>query len=310
MEILILFSLGIHVAGDIIMNSSDDTEARSVKDLLQWAVEELEELHIETSRLDAEVLLAHAMRKERLQLYMALEETSDAELESHYKSLIRKRSAHTPVSYLTGHREFMSLDFVVDENVLIPRPETEILVETVSKLGKAEGLALELGTGSGAIAVSLARYNPGWHIVATDLSMAALVIARENARRHKVIDKISFVQADLLGAFSSSHKFNWVVSNPPYIPERSLAQLPTDVREYEPMLALNGGIDGLDVIRSVIAGAHAVLKPGGRLVIEIGCGQSAEVQNMAAETGRYSDYSIVGDYSGIPRIFHCSRQET
>ena len=292
------------------MNGSGDVKPRRVKSLLQWAVEELEKFHIETPRLDAEVLLAHAMRKERLQLYLALEETSDAELESHYKSLIQKRSAHTPVSYLTGHREFMSLDFVVDENVLIPRPETEILVETVSKLGKAGDLALELGTGSGAIAVSLAKYNPGWHIVATDLSMAALRIARENTRRHEVIDRISFAQADLFRAFLPIRKFDRVVSNPPYIPERDLAQLPADVREYEPMLALNGGTDGLDVIRRIIAGAWTVLRSGGMLAMEMGHDQSGDVQSIVKVTGRYSDYSIVGDYSGIPRIFHCRMQET
>ena len=291
------------------MNGSGDVKPRRVKSLLQWAVEELEKFHIETPRLDAEVLLAHAMRKERLQLYLALEETSDEELESYYRSLIGKRSDHTPVSYLTGHREFMSLDFVVDENVLIPRPETEILVETVSKLGKAGDLVLELGTGSGAIAVSLAKYNPRWHIVATDLSMAALLIARENARRHEVIDRISFVQADLLGAFSASHKFDWVVSNPPYIPERDLAQLSADVREYEPMLALNGGSDGLDVIRRIIAGACTVLKPGGTLAMEMGHGQSQDIQNIVNNTEKYSGCSIVKDYSGIPRVFYCNQND-
>ena len=318
------------------MNHSFGLKARRAKDLLQWSVEELRGCNVETSRLDAEVLLAHALKRDRLQLYLTLEEEVDAESESYYRTLIRKRSNLMPVSYLTGHKEFMSLDFVVNENVLIPRPETEVLVETVCRLGKAGSRVLELGTGSGAIAVSLASCNPDWRILATDLSMDALLIAKENARRHGVMDRVSFLQADLLSALSLPSslrgrmppyspfaqafpkldsatrelhsEFDWVVSNPPYIPARNLASLPVGIRKYEPMLALDGGTDGLDVIRRIIEEAHTLLKTGGRLAIEIGYGQSEDVQKIADRTGKYMGCFIVEDYSGIPRVFHCCQR--
>ena len=284
-----------------------------LKDMLSWAVEELRKHNSETPRLDAEVLLAYTMKMDRLQLYLNPEDVADEERESSYRILIEKRSAYMPVSYLTGHKEFMSLDFMVNENVLIPRSETEILVETVCKLGipqctgeiKGGCRVLELGTGSGAIAVSLARYNPDWRVLATDLSEKALLVARKNARFHGVMDRITFLQSDLFSALSRHSKFDWVISNPPYIPALDLACLPAGIREYEPMLALDGGADGLDVIRRIIAEAYIMLRPGGRLAIEIGYGQSEEVQKITDETGRYSDYSIIKDYSGIPRIFCC-----
>lgn len=276
-----------------------------LRDLFQWAVEELRRHNIEAPRLDAEVLLAHAVEKDRLRLYLDFEKTADERSESYYKILISKRSAHAPVSYLTGHKEFMSLDFMVNENVLIPRPETEILVETVCGLGRAGSRVLELGTGSGAMAVSLAKYNPDWRILATDLSMEALLVARENAHRHEVIDRVSFLQGNLFNALSSHNDFDWVVSNPPYIPARDLAHLPAGIRKYEPMLALDGGADGLSVIRRIIAKAYTVLKQGGRLAIEIGHEQSEAIRRIADKIGKYSDYSIVKDYSGIPRVFCC-----
>ena len=148
--------------------------------------------------------MAHALKKDRLKLYLDLEEAVDEESELYYRILIGRRSDLMPISYLTGHKEFMSLDFMVNENVLIPRPETEVLVETICRLGKAGSRVLELGTGSGAIAVSLAKYNLDWRIVATDLSMEALLVARENARCNGVIDRVSFLQADLFSGMAKS----------------------------------------------------------------------------------------------------------
>ncbi len=289
----------------LIMSNLCGLKAQCVRDLLQWAVKKLKERGFETPRLDAEVLLTHAMKIDRLQLYLAFEDTVDKDSELYYRSMIAERLAYRPVSYLIGNKEFMSLDFMVNENVLIPRPETETLVETVWKLGMAGSRVLELGTGSGAIAVSLAKYNSDWHFVATDLSMEAILVARENARLHNVIDRISFLQGDLFSAFSRHSRFDWVVSNPPYIPTRDLADLLPGISQYEPILALDGGPDGLSVIRRIISGAYRVLKPDGRLAIEIGYGQSDEVQDLAYETGRYSDFSITKDYYGVPRVFCC-----
>lgn len=290
----------------IIMNNLCGSKAQCVKDLLQWATERLKQRGSETPRLDAEILLAHAMKIDRLQLYLAFEDDVDKDGELYYRSMIEERLAYRPVSYLIGNKEFMSLDFIVNENCLIPRPETETLVETVCRLGKAGSRVLELGTGSGAIAISFAKYNPDWYVVATDLSMEAILVAQENARLHDVIDRISFLQGDLFIAFSRHSEFDWVVSNPPYIPTRDLADLPAGIRQYEPIVALDGGTDGLSVIRRIIAEAYTVLKPGGQLAMEIGYGQSDEVQNLAYETGKYSDFSIIEDYSGIPRVFCCS----
>ncbi len=281
-------------------------KAPCVNDLLQWAVKKLRERNFETPRLDAEVLLAHAMKMARLQLYLAFEDAVDKDSELYFRSMIAERLAYRPVSYLIGNKEFMSLDFIVNENVLIPRPETETLVETVWRLGQTGSRVLELGTGSGAIAVSLARCNYDWHFVATDLSMEAILVARENARFHDVMDRISFLQGDLCSAFSRHSEFDWVVSNPPYIPTRDLADLPPGIRQYEPILALDGGPDGLSVIRRIISEAYTVLKPGGQLAMEMGYGQSDEVQNLAYETGKYSDFSIVKDHYGVPRVFCCS----
>lgn len=283
--------------------------ASRVKDLLKWGVAELRKHGIDTSRLDAEVLLAHGMRRERLQLYLSLEDAPDEKLEPCYRALIGKRSAHTPVSYITGHKEFMSLDFMVNESVLIPRPETEILVETVGKLGKAGDRVLELGTGSGAIAVSLAKYNPELHIVATDISIEALRVARENARCHEVANRILFLQSDLFGAFQLRETFDWVVSNPPYISEDDLTHLPAGIRNYEPTLALDGGVDGLDVVRRIIEEAHTLLKSGGILAMEIGYKQSENIQKIADNTGKYSDCSIIEDYAGIPRVLYWGRDK-
>lgn len=290
----------------IVMDSSETLKIRRVRDLLSWGAEELRKHNIEFPNLDAEVLLSHAMRRERLQLYLVSDEPVDKDLESYYKTLIHKRSASMPISYITGHKEFMSLDFSVNEDVLIPRPETEILVETICKFGKSSEKILELGTGSGAIAVSLAKYNPDWHIIATDLSLKAIRAARQNALHNEVADRIEFLQSDLFGAFSSQDKLGWVVSNPPYISGSEMSCLPDEVRRYEPAMALDGGQDGLDIIRRIIAEAYKFLKSDGKLAMEIGYGQSADIQDIARGIGYYSDCSIVKDYSGIPRILYWS----
>jgi len=274
-----------------------------VKEVLEWAVKLLKYGNVEIPQLDAEVLLAHVLNKDRIQLYIYPDYVLNEEESSRYRALIYKRLAHVPVSYLTGHKEFMSLDFRVD-NVLIPRPETEILVETVCKLGDKGSKVLDLGTGSGAIAVSLAKYNPDWFILATDISIDALLTARENASHHNVLNQILFIQTNLFDCVSPNYKFDWIVSNPPYIPTGDLASLPDKVKK-EPIIALDGGYDGLDVINRIIKDAFVYLKPHGRLAIEIGYGQSECVQRIAYETGKYADYSVIKDYSGIPRVFYC-----
>lgn len=276
-----------------------------MNDLLRWAIEQLRKSGVETPQLDAEVLLAYVLKRDRLRLYVEPEINIDRVQELRYRELISKRLERMPVAYITGHKEFMSLDFKVDQSVLIPRPETEILVEVVCKQGKAVSRVLEIGTGSGAIAVSLAKYNPEWRILAIDISMSAIRIAHENACRHEVAKRISFAQTNLFDAISFHGKFDWIVSNPPYIPTADLAKLSDEIRKYEPIIALDGGADGLTVIRHIIEDAHEFLKPDGQLAIEIGYGQSEMVRGIADEMGQYSDCSMIDDYRGIPRVFCC-----
>jgi len=274
-----------------------------MKKTLQWAIEALKNEGIETARLDAEVLLSHATNKDRAYIYANPDIPIDKRKVLYYKALINERLLHKPVSYITGHKEFMSMDFKVDGNALIPRPETELIVEAVCNSGEEIGKILELGTGSGAIAISLAKYNPDWHIIATDISMQALLIAKDNALYHGVAERIRFIQTDLFDGLK--YKFDLVISNPPYIPTGDLDSLSMDVKNYEPLLALDGGTDGLRIIKRIINGSNSVLEPNGLLVIEIGFGQIGDVIGLADNIGLYSDYKVVNDYSGIPRIFCC-----
>ncbi|MDQ1317893.1 MAG: release factor glutamine methyltransferase [Candidatus Poribacteria bacterium] len=288
-----------------------------VKDILKQSIKLLKDGGIETPQLDAEVLLSYVLNKARSQLYIYPDHVLNKDENSRYRALIDKRLECMPICYLTGHKEFMSLDFNVNRNVLIPRPETELLVETVCKFisntslrpsqegNNAGGKVLDLGTGSGAIAVSLAKYNPNYLVLATDVSMGALFVARENAVHNDVINRVLVIQTDLFYGISPDNKFDWVVSNPPYIPTGDLPSLSEEIRKYEPILALDGGVDGLEVIKRIIKNAFMFLKPSGHLAIEFGYGQSDDVQRIAEETGKYSDYLIVNDYSEIQRFFCC-----
>ena len=281
-----------------------------LKEILQWGINCLKDAGIETPRLDAEVLLAYALKKDRIQIYLDNLEIVGKEQESLYTALIEKRASRIPVSYLTGLKEFMSLNFIVNESVLIPRPDTEILVETVCKMGKPGSRILDLGTGSGAIAVSLAKYNEDWRVIATDLSINALLIAKENARINGVIDRIYFIQMNLFDGLctmnlANTGLFDWVVSNPPYISSGKIPKLPYEISKYEPKLALDGGKDGLDVIKKILSNAYKTLKPNGNLAIEIGYDQKEGVKIIADTIGRYSNYQFIKDYSGVPRVFYC-----
>lgn len=278
----------------------------NVKKALSWAIEFLKNAGIETAQLDAEVLLGYILKVDRTSLYLNQEMVLDIEKINRFESLIGKRLEHIPISYLTGHKEFMSLDFKVNESVLIPRPETEILTEYVIKSDINHNKILEIGTGSGAIAISIAKYKKDCFIVATDLSFNALMLARENAIINEVDEQILFVQTDLFDAISMDYKFNWIVSNPPYIPTDDIKKLSKEVT-YEPIIALDGGDDGLDIIREIIFNAYKFLAANGKLAIEIGYRQSEAVLNIAKETGKYFDYLFINDYSGIPRVFCCSK---
>lgn len=283
-----------------------------VVDLLNWTTQYFEQHGIPNPRLDAEVLLAHLLEKSRLQLYLHFEMPVFQEHLTPYRELIKKRIEHTPVSYLTNRKEFMSLDFYVDERVLIPRPETEQLVETIlrEKTGNSERL-LELGTGSGVIATSLAVHQPEWEIIATDISEPALAVAQKNAETHAHAAQIKFLTGDLFEPIKAINpagniQFDWIVCNPPYVKKTEWDTLSPDIRDYEPEIALFAGDDGLAVIRRLIAEAPEYLAPNGKLILEIGETQADTVRPLIDAEPAYCTYKLLKDYAEKERILLAS----
>ena len=279
-----------------------------VVDLLDWTTRYFEQHGISNPRLDAEVLLAHLLERSRLELYLHFEMPVFQEHLTPYRELIKKRIEHTPVSYLTNRKEFMSLDFYVDERVLIPRPETEQLVETIlrEKTGDSERL-LELGTGSGVIATSLAVHQPKWNIIATDISEPALEVAEKNADTHAPTAQIKFLSGDLFDPIKTVNpvgdiRFDWIVCNPPYVKKTKWDTLSPDVRDYEPEIALFAGDDGLAVIRRLIAEAPEYLAPNGKLILEIGDTQGDTVRALIDAEPAYCTCELLKDYAEKERI--------
>ena len=256
---------------------------------------------------DAELLLLHALHLPRTALYAHGDRPLSPHEQQIYTVLIERRLAHEPIQYITGTQEFFGLALHVTPATLIPRPETELLVEaTLAYLAQIPpshdrpiSLA-DVGTGSGAIAIALATHLPGARVVAIDLSDAALGIARRNAATHRLADRIRFVAADLLaGVAPPELPFDAIVSNPPYIPQTDRSSLHPQVRDHEPATALFAGLDGLDIYRRLIPQAALALIPGGLLAMEIGAGQQAELDRLL--TG-WRDVQFLDDLQGIPRV--------
>jgi release factor glutamine methyltransferase len=227
-----------------------------------------------------------------------------------------RRLQGEPVAYLIGHREFWSLDFQTAPGVLIPRPETEILVsaaleaarEMMINLPKTGPLwGLEIGVGSGAVVVSLAKELPQLNWLALDLSAAALAVARHNAQRHGVAARLHFVRADLLAGLKPGPRFALLVANLPYVPRAAWEALPRDIKDYEPPQALLGGEDGLDLIRLLTSQTHHYIQPGGCLALEVGAGQAEAVLELLRQTGRYAQLELLRDYQGIQRVVRARR---
>lgn len=266
----------------------------------------LEKQGITNSALDAEVLLRYVSGMSRSSLFSNLGNIVTKEQIDIYINLIRKRSQHIPLQYLTGIQEFMSLEFQVNEHVLIPRPETEQLVERVTEYIKTDRqpIIVDLGTGSGAIAVSIAKNTSEAFVYAVDLSADALQVAQQNGLNHGVEKQICFLQGNLfqpLLEYDLEGKVHAVVSNPPYIPEKEISVLAPEVRE-EPFMALNGGEDGLQFYRNIIQEAPRFLISGGMLGLEIGYNQGKEVKELFVQMGAYRDVTIIKDYAGLDRI--------
>jgi release factor glutamine methyltransferase len=261
--------------------------------------------HPERARWDAELLLMHSLSKSRAWLITHDDELLDGDLSASYGELLERRRKGEPIQYITGETEFYGLPFVVTPDVLIPRPETEHLVEKVIQLASnfSAPRIVDIGTGSGAIAVALAHKLPQASITAADISSRSLAIARENAKRNGV--EVRFFEGDLLAPVVAE-KFEFVVSNPPYVPMADRDSLDLEVREYEPVLALFAGEDGLDIYRRLIPVAFDALTPGGFAVLEIGYGQSAAVTELLAQAG-FEQVEFVPDLQGILRVAFARR---
>jgi len=274
--------------------------------MVVWATTLLESSGVESPRLDAECLLAFLLGRDRLHLYAAAEERMPPPVFEVYRALLGRRQAREPLAYLTRTKEFWSLSFAVTPAVLIPRPETETLVETaMARLGELQAPVIaDIGTGSGAIAVAVAKALPDSRLYATEISSRALDVARENAARHGVLERITFVHGDLvepLLCLGLAHHCDLMVSNPPYVATRELAGLPAEVR-YEPLEALDGGSDGLDVHRRLINGASTLLRPGGWLALEMAPGQGPSLSRLLQEQGAFGDIEVTPDLSGRERV--------
>ena len=264
---------------------------------------------IDSARLDAELLLGCALGISREELILAAAKNLSVAESYRYEDLLVRRLNREPLAYITGRQEFWSLDFLVSGDVLVPRPETEMLVEfALSHLPEANNnelpRILELGTGSGAIAVALASELPQAQIIATEISPAALAIARRNASRNGVSDAIRFLEGDLFSALAEDleNYFDLIISNPPYIPRDEISTLDAEVSRWEPHAALDGGVDGLDFYRRIAEQAPAYLRQYGAVAVEIGAAMGAVVSALFRNRAAYVDTQVHQDYSGRDRV--------
>ncbi|MEK6726909.1 MAG: peptide chain release factor N(5)-glutamine methyltransferase [Deltaproteobacteria bacterium] len=300
-------------------------ETWTVLKIIQWTTEYLKGKSIDNPRLDSEVLLANLLKLDRVGLYLNFDRPLSKEELSSFREIVKRRGSREPLQYITGQQEFWSLDFKVTPDVLIPRPETEILVEEAIKVVSGQGsgasenrlpttdhrpLIFDLCTGSGCIAVSLAHELEDALVYAADASEAALKVARENAKKNGVQDRVTFLKGDLYGALenrppTTDHRpllFDLIVSNPPYIKNIDIPHIQPEVRDYEPMMAVDGGTEGLDFYKRIVADAPNHLSPHGWLMVEVGEGQAEAVSEMMKDAGGFDSPLTVKDLAGIERV--------
>jgi release factor glutamine methyltransferase len=304
--------------------TNHESRTTDIRTVLSQAIAQLEREHTPSASLAAELLLMHTLGCDRTWLYSHPEQELDADAREQYFSLVAQRASGVPTQHLTGHQEFWGLEFEVSPDVLIPRPETEHLIEVaLQRLGvepndasprhKAELRIADIGTGSGCIAVALAKEFPSARIIATDISAAALEIARRNAQRHGVANRIDFIECNLLDALHESRITNHesrpldlIASNPPYIGLHESATLPREVRDHEPHSALFGGETGTELYPPLIAQAATLLKPGGILVLELGHYSAGHVSSLLT-TSEWTDVVLTNDLAGIKRVASARR---
>jgi release factor glutamine methyltransferase len=311
-------------------------ESWTILEILRWSTDYFRTKGVAEPRASAELLLAHTLGVSRLDLYLRYDQPLNPEERARFKALVVRRREGEPVAYLTGHREFWSLDFQVTPAVLIPRPETETLVAATLEAAReffeekdigrgGQGRrgeltspspplnlplpwGLEVGVGSGAVVIALAKELPGMSWVGLDLSGGALAVARDNARRHGVLHHIHFLQADLLAACKPWRRFALLVGNLPYVPRPVWEGLPREIKEFEPQEALLGGEDGLDLMRPLIRQAQRLVPGGGWVLLEVGDRQAPEVAALLEETGAYDRLETTKDFSGVERVVRARRR--
>ncbi len=295
------------------------SESWTIGRLLAWTTDYLKRQGTDSPRLDAEILLAHARGCKRIELYTSFDSLADETTRETFRELVRRRAEGTPVAYLVGHKEFYSLSFRVTPDVLIPRPETELLVVRLLDLVKQRPAGApgtppapppaiaDVGTGSGIIAIAVAKHVPAARITALDISPAALAVARENAAAHGVAERIDFFENDLLAAVAGGH-FDFIVSNPPYVSEAEFAKLAPTVKNFEPRQALVAGPTGTEVIARLAPQAAERLKPGGWLLLEVSPMIEPAVRQILEADSRWQIEPTIKDLAGLPRIVQARRR--
>jgi release factor glutamine methyltransferase len=295
---------------------SDAAQAWTVKRLLEWTNAFFTRKNVDSPRLSAELLLSHVLGVPRIRLYADFERVPSEKQLHDFRKLVQRAAEDEPIAYLTGIAHFFNLEFEVTRDVLIPRPDTETLVENVLQFcrrtaGFETPRVLDLCTGSGCIAAAIAHHNKNSSVVAVDISPAAIALAKRNIEKLGLADRVSLLEGDLfepLRQLVDQHPFDLIVSNPPYIATQQLQTLPRSVRDYEPMQALDGGLDGLMLHRRIFAAAPARLRGGGRILLEIAFDQAEIARLLAAEYPDFQDVMILKDYGGNDRVLAAMRK--
>jgi len=278
----------------------------NIQSILNMGSSFLKENHINSYQIDSELLLSKVLNKNREYMFLNHTETLNNELLEKFKVLLNRRKKKEPVAYILNHKEFWNNSFYIDNNVLIPRPDTEILIEEILKLyNKDRNLSvLDIGTGSGCIIISLLKDRPRFNGTAIDISKKAINIAKYNAKMHQLTDRIKFYKTSVDNFFKG--KYDLIVSNPPYINSLSLKYLEKDILGYEPIQALEGGLDGFNVFNKIIKMSSILLKKGGKLVLEIGFDQRIEMLRILKKKNFFINKTVL-DYSGNDRCIICTK---
>jgi release factor glutamine methyltransferase len=282
----------------------------SIRALMDWTEKHFQQKGLETPRLEAQLLLAHALNCKRVELYTRWDEIVADDGRTRFRDLVKRRSEGCPSMYLIGRREFYALEFEVTPAVLIPRPETELLVaETVKRIKELPSPhVLDIGTGSGCIAVAIAFRVRSAQVTAIDISPDALTVAQRNAKKHGVADRITFLQGDLFAPLAPDAVFDAIVSNPPYVSQSEWAMLPPHIRDQEPRLALDGGPDGFAIYDRLIPASAPHLKPGGHLLLEIGATQDPGIRTRIETVPDLEFGATIPDDGKLPRMVTARRK--